>query len=95
VNNNEFYHEKAPTAISGPSYRAPAAKSETPITRQLLTVKEAAEMAGVRPRSWWRYVSSGEAPTPVRFGGSVRWRRSDLEAWIAAGCPRCRKEQAR
>jgi excisionase family DNA binding protein len=59
--------------------------------RELLTAKEAAEVAGVAKRSWWRYVSSGKAPAPVRLGGAVRWRRSELAEWIQAGCPRVRK----
>jgi excisionase family DNA binding protein len=59
--------------------------------RELLTAAEAAEMAGVAKRSWWRYVSSGKAPAAVRLGGAVRWRRSELAEWIQAGCPRVRK----
>jgi excisionase family DNA binding protein len=59
--------------------------------RELLTAAEAAEVAGVAKRSWWRYVSSGKAPAPVRLGGAVRWRRSELAEWIQAGCPRVRK----
>jgi prophage regulatory protein len=63
--------------------------------RELLTASESAEMAGVAKRSWWRYVSSGKAPAPVRLGGAVRWRRSELAEWIAAGCPRVRKQVER
>jgi len=63
--------------------------------RELLSAAEAAEMTGVAKRSWWRYVSSGRAPGPVRLGGSVRWRRSELAEWIASGCPRVRKEVVR
>jgi prophage regulatory protein len=63
--------------------------------RELLTAAESADMAGVAKRSWWRYVSSGKAPAPVRLGGSVRWRRSELAEWIAAGCPRVRKQVER
>ena len=59
--------------------------------RELLSAAESAEMAGVAKRSWWRYVSSGKAPAPVRLGGTVRWRRAELAEWIAAGCPRVRK----
>jgi predicted DNA-binding transcriptional regulator AlpA len=59
--------------------------------RELLSAAEAAQMAGVAKRSWWRYVSSGKAPAPVRLGGAVRWRRSELAEWITAGCPRVRK----
>jgi prophage regulatory protein len=64
---------------------------DTEHLRELLTAAEAAAMAGVAKRSWWRYVSSGKAPAPVRLGGAVRWRRSELGEWIAAGCPRVRK----
>jgi prophage regulatory protein len=63
--------------------------------RELLSAEEAATMAGVAKRSWWRYVSAGRAPQPVRLGGSVRWRRSELAGWIAAGCPRVRREVGR
>jgi predicted DNA-binding transcriptional regulator AlpA len=63
--------------------------------REMLNAEEAAEVAGVAKRSWWRYVSSGKAPAPVRLGGSVRWRRSELAEWIAAGCPRVRKQVER
>jgi predicted DNA-binding transcriptional regulator AlpA len=63
--------------------------------RELLSAAEAAQMAGVAKRSWWRYVSSGKAPAPVRLGGVVRWRKSELAEWIAAGCPRVRKEVQR
>jgi predicted DNA-binding transcriptional regulator AlpA len=63
--------------------------------RELLTAAESADMAGVAKRSWWRYVSSGRAPAPVRLGGAVRWRRSELAEWIAAGCPRVRKQVER
>ena len=59
--------------------------------RELLTAAEAAEMAGVGKRSWWRFSSSGKAPAPVRIGRSVRWRRAEIADWIAAGCPRVRK----
>ncbi len=63
--------------------------------RELLSAAEAAQMAGVAKRSWWRYVSSGRAPQPVRLGGAVRWRKSELAEWISAGCPRVRKEVQR
>jgi predicted DNA-binding transcriptional regulator AlpA len=44
-------------------------------------------MTGCQRRSWFRYVASGKAPKAIRLGGKVLWRRSDLVAWIEAGCP--------
>lgn len=67
------------------------ASPDRQLLRELLSATEAAEMTGVAKRSWWRYVSSGRAPAPVRLGGAVRWRRGELAEWIAAGCPRVRK----
>lgn len=58
-----------------------------PVTTELLSASDAARMSGVGKRSWWRYVTTGKAPLPVRIGGAVRWRRAELVAWIAAGCP--------
>lgn len=31
--------------------------------------------------------ASGRLPRPLRLGRSVRWLRSDLEAWLEAGAP--------
>jgi predicted DNA-binding transcriptional regulator AlpA len=29
----------------------------------------------------------GRLPAPVYVGGSRRWRRAEIVAWVAAGCP--------
>lgn len=32
--------------------------------------------------TWWRLVSAGHAPAPIKLGpGVTAWRLSDLEAW--------------
>lgn len=31
--------------------------------------------------------AAGRLPAPVRIGGSKKWRRADIETWVAAGCP--------
>jgi predicted DNA-binding transcriptional regulator AlpA len=59
---------------------------------ELLNATAAADIAGVAERSWHRHVASGKAPQAVRIGRSVRWRRSDINRWIAEGCPPCRPE---
>jgi len=55
----------------------------------LVTGQQAAQLCGVGERSSWRWSRSGRAPAPVRIGGSVRYRRTEIEAWISNGCPRC------
>ena len=57
---------------------------------QLLTVTELASALGVHKRTCWRLAAQAEAgqgdfPRPLRIGPkTVRWRLSDVEAYIAA-----------
>lgn len=53
----------------------------------LINVKQVGRILGVSPRSVWRLLSEGRIVTPVRLNGAVRWRREELERWIADGCP--------
>ena len=48
---------------------------------------QAALLCAVSPASWDRLTAAGKTPKPIRLGGRVVWRRSDLESWIAHGCP--------
>jgi predicted DNA-binding transcriptional regulator AlpA len=57
----------------------------------LIDVKGLAELLCVSKRSIFRYASSGVLPKEVRFAGTVRWIRSDIEQWISMDCPH-RKE---
>ncbi len=63
------------------------------IQAELLTTAEAARLAGCGERTFWAWSRSGLAPAPVKIGfgtrPAVRYRRSDIMAWIASGCPRC------
>lgn len=58
---------------------------------ELLTASQAARLVSVGERTFWRWTRSGVAPAPIRIGSglkpSVRYRRRELEAWVAAGCP--------
>lgn len=37
----------------------------------------------------------GALPAPLRLGQSVRWRRSEIEGWLAAGAPPQERWEAR
>lgn len=48
---------------------------------------QAARLCSVSPASFDRLTAAGKTPRPIKLGGRVVWRRSDLESWIAHGCP--------
>lgn len=54
---------------------------------RLLTAAAVADMLDLSKRQIFRLNSSGKIPGPVRIGGSVRWRQSEIEAWLAADAP--------
>ena len=58
------------------------------IVPELLTTAQAAKLLGIGERTLWRHSRSGTAPAPVTIGGTVRFQRTKLLAWIADGCPR-------
>jgi excisionase family DNA binding protein len=53
----------------------------------LLGVRGVASMLGCSPRHVYRLADAGKMPRPIRLGALVRWRRTELTDWIAAGCP--------
>jgi len=53
---------------------------------ELLNVREVAKILGICSRQCWKMSASGKMPAPVRLGRCVRWRRFELESWIAGGC---------
>lgn len=67
-----------------PASSPPAATLPVPL---LASAAQAAALCGLSVRTWWRLDSSGRIPKAVLLGGSKKWRRSELEAWTAAGCP--------
>jgi excisionase family DNA binding protein len=53
----------------------------------LIDSRQVGELLNLSTRTIWRLLSAGKLPQPVRIGRSVRWSRSDIEIWIANGCP--------
>ena len=52
----------------------------------LLTIDQAAEYLAIPKATLytWRTRRAGFGPRAVKFGGSLRYRRSDLDSWIEA-----------
>jgi len=61
--------------------------SEVVMIEKLLTAKSVGEMLSLSKRTVFRLNACGRIPAPVRIGGSVRWRQSDVERWIQWDCP--------
>jgi len=77
-----------PTAPEAPAAAAPA------LAPLLLTARQSAALCGVSKATWDRLNAASKVPAPVRLGGRVLWRRTELEAWTAAGCADRRTWQA-
>lgn len=61
---------------------------------RLLDVKTVAQRLGIGRRTVWTLAGAGQLPAPLKLGRSVRWRESDVAAFIAAGCDMQRLEEA-
>ena len=62
-------------------------RSIIPDDVELLTIPQMARLLGwgesvVRQRD-----KQGLLPAPLRFGGTIQWRRREIIDWISAGCP--------
>lgn len=62
--------------------------AETPMV--LIDVREVANVLGCSSRHVYRLTDLGAMPRPIKLGALVRWRRAEIEDWIAKGCPHVR-----
>jgi predicted DNA-binding transcriptional regulator AlpA len=53
----------------------------------LVTAVEGARMLSMGRSTFWRAVSAGMLPQPVRIGGLTRWRVSDLMRAVGPTSP--------
>ena len=60
----------------------------------LLNIDDLAARLRLHPRTIWRMRDRGTMPPPFKVGNSVRWHASQIDDWIARGCPPCRREGA-
>lgn len=51
--------------------------------QSLLSVKDVSAALSLSTTTIWRQVKAGTLPSPIKIGGSTRWRRSDIEAIFA------------
>ena len=53
----------------------------------MMTADEIATCLGISTRTVWRLKAKGDLPKSVKIGRAVRWRKTDILAWIEQGCP--------
>lgn len=61
--------------------------------KQLINDKEAAAMLGCARSTYWRWVSDGIMPQPIKIGGLSRWYQTEIEGAIAAAAEKSRAPQ--
>lgn len=74
------------TAHAGPMLEGFSSPDDSPSL--LLTIDDVAHLVRMSIRQIQRWKSAGWFPQELNIGGNVRWRRADIEAWVAAGCPK-------
>jgi prophage regulatory protein len=51
--------------------------------RILLDLREVSKLLGISPRAIWGWADAGTFPPPLELGRLRRWRRVDIESWLA------------
>jgi predicted DNA-binding transcriptional regulator AlpA len=60
-------------------------------SNDLLDIDGLADLLKCSVRSIPRWADGGRLPRPIKLGRLNRWRRTDIESWIANGMPRAGK----
>lgn len=63
-----------------------AGDMSAPIEPALLDVQAVAALLNCSTRHVRRLADAGKMPAGVKLNSLLRWRRTDLDAWLAAGC---------
>ena len=62
---------------------------------QLLTAKQLGLMLALSQRTIFRLTAAGKLPRPIRIGGAVRWKLTDVTRWQDLNCPDRKEFDAR
>jgi excisionase family DNA binding protein len=57
-------------------------------SKSMLTPKQFAKRLSISVSQFWKMLSAGKIPAPVRLGERIlRWSSEEVSKWIDAGCP--------
>ena len=62
-------------------------QTEEPPAALLMDIKSMSSLLDRSVASLERDMAAGRLPKAIRLGGSRKWRRAEIEEWVAAGCP--------
>jgi predicted DNA-binding transcriptional regulator AlpA len=69
--------------------------AERPTADKLLAdIESLSYMLDWSIRTTRRKHAAGLIPRPIRIAGAVRWRVSEIQEWVAVGCPDRRRWEA-
>ena len=67
---------------------------QSPREAALIDAAEFARELSVSKPTIWRLLAAQRIPEPIRLTAQcLRWRRDEVAAWIAAGCPSLNEER--
>jgi predicted DNA-binding transcriptional regulator AlpA len=92
---NKTPHPCANESVVSNLNAASAGRNRPDAEPLLVRAPEAAYLCGISEASWHRLSAAERTPAPVRLGGSVLWRVSDLKLFVEWGCPDRKEFEAR
>ncbi|MHC4961724.1 MAG: helix-turn-helix transcriptional regulator [Planctomycetota bacterium] len=71
---------------------ATAGQEAAPVVNAaLISIRDIATLLDCSTRHVYRLVDTQRIPQPIKLGAMLRWIKTDIEHWIASGCPHCKK----
>lgn len=70
-----------------PRLPAPTKPAAVAVSPFVVAAKALAVMLDSSERTIRTWDAAGKLPTPLRIGGRVVWRVSEIESWLEAGAP--------
>ena len=70
----------------GPEFDDEGEPDDPPPESLLIDIRVLSAQLDRSVASLERDQAAGRLPAPVRLGGSKKWRRTEIEEWVAAGC---------
>ncbi len=60
---------------------------------KLLDINEVAAILAVSTRALWQWAADGKFPQAIQLGRLRRWRRADVEGWLASQAANATKDR--